>query len=53
MDGPDLAWHERTRRDLGAWLCWEDESDRVLRPPKARTWAPRGQTPIVKITGTG
>ena len=35
--------------DLGAWLCWEDESGR--RPPKGRTWGRRGHTPVVKVTG--
>jgi putative transposase len=39
--------------DLGAWLCWKDESGQGLRPPKAKTWAPRGQTPVVKVTGKG
>ena len=53
MGGADLAADKRTRRDLGAWLCWEDESGQGLRPPKARTWAPRGQTPVVKVTGKG
>ena len=38
---------------MGAWICWEDESGQALRPPKARTWAPRGCTPVVKVTGKG
>jgi transposase len=50
---PDLAAHKNTRRHLGAWLCFEDESGQSLRPPKATTWAPRGQTPQVKVTGSG
>jgi len=37
--------------DLGAWLCFEDESGPGLRPPKGRTWGRRGQTPVVKVTG--
>ena len=28
-----------TAADLGAWLCFEDESAQGLRPPKGRTWA--------------
>ena len=38
--------------DLGAWLCFEDESGQGLRPPKGRTWGRRGHTPVVKVTGT-
>lgn len=26
-------------RDQEAWLCFEDESGQLLRPPKARTWS--------------
>ncbi len=37
--------------DLGAWLCFEDESGQGLRPPKGRTWGRRGVTPVVKVTG--
>ena len=36
---------------LGAWICFEDESGQGLRPPKGRTWGPRGHTPVVKVTG--
>jgi transposase len=37
--------------DLGAWLCFEDESGQGLRPPKGRTWGRRGRTPVVTVTG--
>jgi len=47
----DLAGHKRTAADLGAWLCWEDESGQGLRPPKGRTWGRRGRTPVVTVTG--
>ncbi|MEO3863918.1 transposase [Acrocarpospora sp. B8E8] len=30
-----------------------DESGQSLRPPKGRTWARRGQTPIVTVSGKG
>ena len=30
-----------------------DEAGQSLRPPKARTWAPRGRTPVVKVAGKG
>jgi putative transposase len=37
---------------LGAWLVFEDESGQGLRPPKGRTWGRRGQTPVVRVTGS-
>ena len=40
-----------TAADLGAWLCWEDESGQGLRPPRGRTWGRRGRTPVVTVTG--
>jgi putative transposase len=36
-----------------AWLCFEDEAGQTLRPPKARTWGRRGQTPTVAVSGKG
>lgn len=30
-----------------------DDAGQSLRPPKARTWAPRGHTPVVKVAGKG
>ncbi len=51
MAGGHLAGHKRTAADLGAWLCWEDESGQGLRPPKGRTWGRRGLTPVVTVTG--
>ena len=49
--GGHLAGHKSTAADLGAWLCWEDESGQGLRPPKGRTWGRRGYTPVVTVTG--
>jgi putative transposase len=49
--GGDLASDKRTAADLGAWLCFEDESGQGLRPPKGRTWGRRGRTPVVTVTG--
>ena len=46
-----MAGNKRTAADLGAWLCFEDESGQGLRPPKGRTWGRRGRTPVVKVTG--
>ena len=45
--GGDLARDKRAAADLGAWLCFEDESGQGLRPPKGRTWGRRGHTPVV------
>ena len=38
--------------DLGAWLCFEDESGQGLRPPTGRTWGRRGHTPVVRVSST-
>ena len=40
-------------RDLGAYVCFEDEPGQGLRPPKGRTWAPCGARPVVKVRGAG
>ncbi|MFB9677403.1 transposase [Streptosporangium vulgare] len=37
----------------GAWLIFADESGQSLRPPKARTWARRGHTPVVGVSAKG
>src|SRR6266700_3922185 len=52
LAGGDLAGHKRTAADLGAWLCFEDESGQGLRRPKGRTWGRRGHTPVVRVTGS-
>ena len=44
---------KRTARDLGAYICFEDEAGQGLRPPKGRTWAPRGARPVVSVRGVG
>jgi hypothetical protein len=46
-----LAGNKRAAADLGAWLCFQDESGQGLRPPKGRTWGRRGHTPVVTVTG--
>jgi putative transposase len=48
-----MAGGKRVARRLGAWICFADEAGHTLRPAKARTWAPRGQTPVIKVTGKG
>ncbi|GHE45354.1 putative transposase [Streptosporangium violaceochromogenes] len=34
----------------GSWLVFADESGRSLRPPKGRTWARTGQTPVLPVS---
>ena len=53
MAGGDLGEGTRLAAATGAYVCFEDEAGQNLRPPKARTWAPRGQTPVVRVPGKG
>ena len=53
MAGGDLGEGTRLAAATGAYVCFEDEAGQNLRPPKARTWAPRGQTPVVRVSGKG
>ena len=39
--------------ERGAWICFQDEAGHTLRPPKACTWARRGRTPVVEVSGKG
>ncbi|WP_432825686.1 transposase [Dactylosporangium sp. CA-092794] len=48
-----MAAPQMTARALGAWVCFEDEAGQSLRPPKARTWSRRGDTPAVPVSGKG
>jgi len=49
----DLGKGARLAAAAGAWICFEDEAGQNLRPPKARTWARRGHTPVVTVSGKG
>lgn len=42
-----MAEGKKNARRQRAWLVFEDESGISERPPIRRTWAPRGQTPVV------
>ena len=53
MAGGDLGEGSRLAAATGAWIVFEDEAGQNLRPPKARTWAPRGRTPVVRVSGKG
>ncbi|HEY2268128.1 MAG TPA: transposase [Streptosporangiaceae bacterium] len=48
-----MARYKSTARDLGAFICFEDEAGQGLKPPKGRTWAPRGARPVVRVRGAG
>src|SRR3954471_4127748 len=50
---PDLGEGRRLAASTGAWIVFEDEAGATLRPPKARTWAARGRTPQVAVSGRG
>jgi putative transposase len=51
--GGDLGEGTRLAAATGAYVCFEDEAGQNLRPPKARTWARRGHTPVVRVCGKG
>jgi transposase len=44
---------KRVAAQHDAWLCFEDEAGQTVRPPKARTWARRGHTPEITVSGKG
>jgi DDE superfamily endonuclease len=47
----DLGEGTRLAALTGAWICFEDETGQALKPDRARTWAPRGHTPVVHVSG--
>jgi len=49
--GGDLGEGTRLAAATGAWICFEDEAGQALKPVKARTWAPRGHTPVIRVSG--
>ena len=51
MADRDLGQGTRLAALTGAWICFEDEAGQSLRPGRARTWAPRGRTPVVRVSG--
>lgn len=42
-----MAGGKKNARRRRAWLVFQDESGVSQRPPLRRTWAPRGQTPVL------
>jgi transposase len=53
VEAGDLAAGKKTAAALGAWIVFEDESGQSMRPPKSRTWARRGHTPVIRVRGGG
>jgi putative transposase len=53
VEDHDLGQASRLAAATGAFICFEDEAGQNLRPPKARTWAPRGHTPVARVPGKG
>lgn len=51
MEGAGVAARGTIAADLGAWVCFEDECGRTMRPPTARMWGRRGATPVVWAPG--
>jgi hypothetical protein len=49
----DLGQASRLAAATAAYLCIEDEAGQTLRPPKARTYAGRGRTPVLAACGKG
>jgi transposase len=43
-----VAAHKKSARRRGAWIVFHDESGFSLLPPVRATWAPRGQTPVLR-----
>ncbi|WP_225992792.1 winged helix-turn-helix domain-containing protein [Actinomadura rudentiformis] len=41
----------RTAADLGAWICFLDETGEGRRPPKGGSWSRRGHRPQVRVHG--
>jgi transposase len=52
MAAPALAGGKKNARRRRAWIVFEDESGVSQHPVVRRTWAPRGQTPVLQHTGS-
>jgi len=47
VDGEAVAGNKKNARRRRAWILFEDESGVSERPPVRRTWAPKGETPVL------
>jgi transposase len=49
LAGGALAGYQKKALEEGYTIVWVDESGFYLLPMAVRTWAPRGQTPILRV----
>ena len=49
METKDLAWAQKKARRQERLIVFIDESGLSERPTRVRTWAPRGQTPVIQF----
>ncbi len=49
MVGYPLAGTQKNAAEQGQTIVWVDESGFYLLPARVRTYAPRGQTPILHV----
>ncbi|SNY61498.1 putative transposase [Paractinoplanes atraurantiacus] len=48
-----MAGGKRVAARATAWIVFADECGQTLKTHKATTWAPKGRTPVVKVTAKG
>ena len=48
MEEETLAWGKKNAATQGRTIVFVDESGLSERPTRVRTWAPRGQTPVLQ-----
>jgi DDE superfamily endonuclease len=51
VEDATLAAAKKNARRRRAWLVFEDESGLSRQPVVCRTWAPRGETPVLRPVG--
>ena len=47
MGGGDLAASNKNAKRQKAWIVFQDESGITQKPPVRRTWAAKGETPVL------
>ena len=53
VEGRGVAREKREARELGAYVCLEEEGGQGLRAQKGRSWEQRGASELVKVRGEG
>ncbi len=53
LQAQDLARHKKKAHNEGRTLVFIDESGWSQKPHRCRTWAPRGQTPVLQFNFNG